>query len=139
MGHDSMPSVTIVDSDATNCLLLREICHVGGWNVAGTAHTLADGLALSARTRPDCLITDYQFGNGGARGETGLDLIVRAKSLIPRLFTIILTGWDINEIAARISDHQPDRILRKPVPPHLLMNLLESIQPRVDAVRAAAL
>ena len=52
-------SVAVVDSDYTNCLLLREICQAGAWDVTGYAHDAADGLSLVARTRPSFLITDY--------------------------------------------------------------------------------
>lgn len=134
MRDGTVPRVAVVDRDTTNCLLLREIAHAAAWDVAGSAHTVADGLALIARTRPDCLITDYKFD--GAR--TGLDLIASGRGLLPRLFTVMLTGWDINDIAAHVSAHQPDRILRKPVPPHMLMNLLQSVHSTVNIVRINA-
>lgn len=134
MRQGTVPSVVVVDRDPTNCLLLREICQASAWEVAGCAHDVQEGMELLARTRPSCLITDYKF-DGVA---TGLDLIVDAKRLQPGLFTVMLTGWDINDIAAHVTTHQPDRILRKPVPPHALMNLLEGIYGRIDVIRINA-
>ena len=138
MRTGTMPRVAVVDSDSTNCKLMREICHVGGWDVAGWANNVDEGLDIVARTGPACLITDYDFGSLGQPGGTGLDLIARAKSLKPDLFTIMITGWDINDVAAHVRKHQPDRILRKPVPPHLLMNLLKRIYTEVDVIRVRA-
>lgn len=129
-----MASIAVVDPDLTNCMLIREIATASGWAVAGFAQTTADGLALVARTRPRCLVTDYRFDGG----ETGLDLIARAKRLLPDLFTVILTGWDINDVAAHVSRHPPDRILRKPVAPHILMELLDGVHSRVEQVRIDA-
>lgn len=102
--------------------------------MAGFGHTTADGLALLERTKPRCLVTDYHFDGD----ETGLDLIARAKRLLPDLFTVILTGWDINDVAAHVGRHAPDRILRKPIPPHVLMELLDGVHTRVDQIRIQA-
>lgn len=127
-------SVALVDGDASNCQLLREICQSGGWDVAGCAHDASQGLALLAHTRPDWLITDFKL----AGEETGLHLIASAKRMLPQLFTMMLTGWDINDVAAHVTTHQPDRMLRKPMPPHRLMTLLEGIQARGGATRVPA-
>lgn len=124
----------MVDPDRMNCMLLREICHAEGWNVVGCAHAVPDGLTLLARGRPDYLITEYKFE---ARS-TGLDLIAQAKCLLPELFCVMLTAWDINDVAAHVTAHQPDRILRKPVPPHVLMDLLEGVDRRVQSIRVEA-
>ena len=61
----------MVDQDATNCMLLLEICQAGAWEVAGCAH-------------------------------------------------------------------QPDRILRKPVARHVLMELLDGISGRIEGIRIRA-
>ena len=131
MHRTTVPSIAVVDPDPTNCHLLREVCHAGGWFAAGCAHDVAEGMALLARTRPDCLILDYKF-SGSA---TGLDLLARAKPLLPNLFSVMLTGWDINDVAAHVTTHQPDRILRKPVPPHALITLLESVYGEAEGAR----
>ncbi|WP_375291961.1 response regulator [Qipengyuania sp.] len=138
MRSATKPSVVVVDSDPINCRLMREICLVAGWEPAGCAGNMEEGLALVAGARPECLITDYDFGNGGSCEGTGLDLIEKAKLNLPHLFTILATGWDINELAVRMQTQQPDRILRKPVPPHQLMKLLENVHGQVEVVRIRA-
>ena len=50
----------------------------------------------------------------------------------------MLTGWDINDVAANVATHQPDRMLRKPLPPHRLMELLDRIYPRIEEQRLFA-
>lgn len=127
MADRRIPSVALVDRDATACMLMREICLSSGWRVVGGVQDVNDAMMLLARERPDCLITGYRF-NGRA---SGLHLIHHARRLLPRLFTILYTGWDINDVAANIGTSQPDRILRKPMPPHLLVDLLDGVQSRV--------
>lgn len=134
MREGTVPSVAVVDRDASNCMLLREICLAGGWQVAGCAPDLREGMAMISRLRPDCLITEYKFDGQ----ESGLDLIAQAKALLPHLFTVMVTGWDINDVAAHVTAHQPDRILRKPVPPHTLMDLLETVHGRLRIIRIKA-
>lgn len=134
MRKEAVPTVAIVDPDRITCLLLREICLAGAWSVAGHAHDVHDGLALVAHTRPDYLITEYKFGDIA----TGLDLIAQAKRMLPAITTILLTGWNINDVAMHVTAHQPDRILRKPVPPHLLMDLLHGMAGRTEHIRIEA-
>lgn len=134
MRNASVPRLAIVDPDPTNCLLLREIGLASGWSVTGWADSVAEGLALVARVRPDCLITDFHYEGA----QTGLDLIARAKRIAPNLFTVILTGWNINDVATRVAGTPPDRILRKPVPPHFIMNMLDAITDKVPSIRINA-
>jgi len=134
MRERAMPKLAIVDPDTTNCMLLREIGLASGWSVTGHANSVADGFALIARNRPDCLITDYHFDTGA----TGLELIAQSKRIAPRLFTVILTGWDINDVATHVTSTPPDRILRKPIPPHFLMNLLDTIIAKPPIIRITA-
>ena len=133
MRTGTLPIVAVVDRDTTNCMLLREICQASAWRVAGCAESVEEGLALVVRTRPACLITEYKFDGA----ETGLDLIARAKRAVPGLITVLLTAWDINDVAAHVARHPPDRILRKPVPPHMLMDLLESVHGQIEGARVS--
>lgn len=134
MRQRSVPSVAVVDRDPMNCLLLREVCSLSAWHVVGCAHEPREGMALVARTRPDCLITDYKFEGP----MTGLHLIAQAKELMPKLYALVLTGWDIKEVAAQVTAFPPDRVLRKPVPPHELMNVLQAVQVRMNTIRINA-
>lgn len=44
----------------------------------------------------------------------------------------MLTGWDINDVATHVTVFQPDRILRKPVPTHFLIEMLEGVYGRLN-------
>lgn len=116
----------MADRDVGGRLLLREICQSCGWHVTGSSQTVSDAMTVIARTRPHCLITGYRFDGD----DTGLDLINQARRLSPGLFTMLYTGWDINDVAAQITVTTPDRILRKPMPPHRLVDLLTNLQSR---------
>lgn len=134
MPKGTVPTIAVVDPDGITCKLLREICLAGAWNVVGCTQDIQHGLAILSRTKPDYLITDYKFDGP----YTGLDLIAQAKIILPGLVAILLTGWDINNIAAHVGMHPPDRILRKPVPPHMLMDLLDGIHEKMDPIRIQA-
>lgn len=134
MHQGTVPTVVFVDPDRTNCKLLGEICVAGGWSVVGTAHDIHEAAAMIAQARPAYLITEYKFHDIA----TGLDLIAQAKRMLPGITTIMMTGWDINDVATHVTAHQPDRILRKPVPPHVLMDLLESLHGRVEVIKIDA-
>jgi len=125
MEKDAMDTrrLAIVEDDVTMAMFLEEVCHMAGWAHAGTACSMAGGLKILADQRPDCLVVDYKL-DGEA---TGIDLIAAAKGRYPALFTILLTAWDINDIATVIRGNQPDRILRKPVMAKTLVDVLGAV------------
>lgn len=117
------PTVAIVEGDEQMSYLLSEICRTAGYEVTGRAATAGPAIELINQRCPDCLILD--FGLGGRRN--GLELLIEARGIRPDIFSILVTAWDINDIAARIDLDvaRPDRILRKPVHPRVLIELLE--------------
>lgn len=116
-------TLAIVEDDVTMAMFLEEVCRMAGWTHVGTSGTMAGGLKILADERPDCLVVDYKL-DGDA---TGIDLIAAAKGRYPDLSTILLTAWDINDIATMIRGGQPDRILRKPVMAKTLVDVLSSV------------
>ena len=116
-------TVIVVDDDPINAMLLTEICNAADWNVSGCASSSQEAMDMLRQSSPRCMIIDYKLDGE----KTGLDLNYEVKSARPDLFTIMVTGWDINDIAANIEGPQPDRILRKPVPPNILMNMLDGL------------
>lgn len=116
------PRVAIVEDDEILAFMLEETCKSAGYKVVGRAANATDALQLLERDIPDFLILDFAL-----EGEhDGLELLDVVKATWPDLFTILVTGWDINDIAARLDGIQPDRILRKPVMPHSLLHLIET-------------
>ena len=138
------PKVAIVEDDGTMAYLLDEVCRTAGYEVVGRAASASDALEMLREQSPDYLILDFNLD--GQRN--GLEVLTAAKKQEPGLFSILITAWDINDIASRIGYAQPDRILRKPVMPQLLVELLKSAtaarqemaatEPASIAVRPAA-
>ncbi|MBY6219321.1 response regulator [Qipengyuania aquimaris] len=116
------PKVAIVEDDEILAFMLDETCKSAGCNVVGRAANAADAIKLLRDAPPDFLILDFALDGD----HDGLELLEAVKRSSPDMFTILVTGWDINDIAARLDGIQPDRILRKPVMPHVLTNLIET-------------
>lgn len=116
------PKVAIVEDDGAMAYLFSEICMAAGCEVVGMAASADEALEILAANPADYLILD--FGLNGERN--GLELLAVAKQAYPDLFTILITAWDINDIAARLGHARPDRIMRKPVHTHLLIELLQN-------------
>jgi CheY-like chemotaxis protein len=113
--------IAIVEDDAVMALLLEEVCRIGRHEVVGVALKARSALSLIERHRPDCLLLDFSLD-----GEIdGLELLERAVQIHRRLFSVMITAWDINDIAHRISAAQPDRLLRKPLLTETLIAILE--------------
>lgn len=128
MSAAAFRKVGIVEDDPTMAMFLEEVCRLAGWTPVGSAGSMAGGLEIIDFHRPECLILDFQL-DGEA---TGLDLIDAAKMNQPDLFTILITAWNINDLATMIGGRTaPDRILRKPVMAKTLAELLATIPPRV--------
>ena len=113
--------ICIVEDDLVMAWMLEEICRNAGHNVIGRAPTARSAMRFIELERPDCLLLDYNL----AGDHDGLELLEQAKRMLPWLFTILITGWDINDIAARMGAIPPDRILRKPVAPETLVTILD--------------
>ena len=105
-------------------MLLGEICAAAELECVGIASSAGEGIEMVATHEPDYLIVDFNLS--GQRN--GLELVEEAKRHHPNLFTIMITAWDINDIAGKIYLQQPDRILRKPVTPHVLIDLLRKVE-----------
>jgi len=115
-----MKTVAIVEHDAIMSLLLAEICRTSGYRIVGRASEPEAAMAMIERERPDYLLLEFNLGAQG----NGLELLERVKQRCPATFTIMITGWDINDIASRIHGAQPDRILRKPVHTDTLVRVM---------------
>ncbi len=116
------PKVAIVEDDEILAFMLDETCRSAGCHVVGRAANAHDALRLLRDAPPDFLILDFALD-----GEhDGLAVLEAVKQASPDMFTILVTGWDLNDIAARLDGIEPDRILRKPVMPHVLTNLIET-------------
>jgi DNA-binding NarL/FixJ family response regulator len=124
MSQGTHPTVVIVEDDPILSFMMGEMCRSAGFPVAGSAVSANEAMRLVEWEKPDFLILDFNLEGD----RNGLELISEAKERHPALSTILVTAWDINDIASRMEGEQPDRILRKPVLPHVLMEVIEHIQ-----------
>lgn len=114
--------VLIVEDDVIMAMFLEEVCKLSGAEHVGTANSVERALELALLHRPDSVVLDYRL-----EGHlTGLDLIAALRKHQPEIFTVLITAWDINAIAGLIRDHQPDRVLRKPVAMRTLLDVFDS-------------
>ncbi|MBX7533764.1 response regulator [Qipengyuania sp. 1XM1-15A] len=116
------PKVAIVEDDEILAFMLDETCKSAGCQVVGRAANARDALRLLRDAPPDFLILDFALDGD----HDGLEVLEAVKKASPDMFTILVTGWDLNDIAARLDGIEPDRILRKPVMPHVLTSLIET-------------
>lgn len=114
--------VAIVEPDPTMACLLAEACRTSGYEVVDCGREAYARIIELAR--PDFLLLEFDLGEQG----NGLDLIERVSGRVSSPFTIMITAWDINEIAGRIHGFQPDRILRKPVQIATIMNIMTDVK-----------
>ena len=124
MAQGSKPRIAIVEDDSILCFMMTEMCKSAGFEVVGCAGNGVAALDVVNRKRPDYLILDFNLD-----GEwNGLELIEKAKETAPGIGTVLVTAWDINDIASRMEGEQPNRILRKPVLPHILVEVIDHME-----------
>lgn len=75
-----------------------------------TAASAAEALEVLDKNRPQIMITDIQMN-----GMTGLELIEKAKNIIPELRVIVLTGYDNFEYARQSLRLQVQDFFLKPI------------------------
>jgi CheY-like chemotaxis protein len=125
--------IAIVEDDAVMALLLEEVCRIGRHEVVGVALKARSAISVIERHRPDCLLLDFSLD-----GEIdGLQLLERAVQIHRPLFSVMITAWDINDIAHRITAAQPDRLLRKPLRTETLIGILERQRQVLENPRSA--
>ena len=112
--------VAVVEDDAMLSLLLEEICHHAGHTVVGRAHSPAEGLALIREARPDCLLVDFQLNSE----VDGIEVLRQAREMFPDIYSVLISGWNDNEIEERVSEVRPNGVLRKPLKTDDLVTLL---------------
>ena len=121
MPIQSNAKVVIAEDDSVLSFMMDELCRSAGYDVVGCGATAAETIALVDRHEPDIVILDFNL-----KGDrNGLEVITEIKVRHPRVKTLLVTGWDINDIASRMNVDQPDRILRKPVLPNTLLSVME--------------
>ncbi|MAW90574.1 MAG: hypothetical protein CL575_12615 [Altererythrobacter sp.] len=128
MKVSSVPRIAIAEADRALAFMMAETFSAAGFHVIGCVRSAEDAIELVQSQRPDILVLEFDL-----EGESnGLELIAEIK--LRRLATrsILVTGWDINDIAARIEGVHPDRIVRKPFMPQKLVEVIEHVHHRAQ-------
>ncbi len=121
----------LVDDDETWARTQRRVLerHYDAVSVS-TTHTLQDALYALETGSPDCLICDYQLGDG-----TGLELLEAIRRDHPKLPFVLVTGQGDESVAsAAIREHVTDYVRKDELAsqPDLLATRVASV---VEAYR----
>lgn len=95
-----------------------------------TTHSLTETRQYLTTKTPDCLVCDYQLGDG-----TALELLPEIQESHPELPFILVTGWGSEEIASEVITDAVTEYVRKSTlrdQPTLLHHRIESA---VDSIR----
>jgi len=88
MGTGNRTSIYIVeDMPAMRDRLTELVVEIGGVDVVGSAATPADAIAGVLRSRPDCVLLDYQLDGG-----TGLEVLRAVHPQAPEIVFVVLTN-----------------------------------------------
>lgn len=105
-----------------------------GLSIVGTAVDGLEALEMTARHKPDIVLTDIRMP-----GLSGLDLIERLCSAQPATRCIILSGYDDFGYARRAIGLSVSDYLLKPIDPDLLLAALARAQQQILSARAGTL
>jgi len=95
--------------------------------VVGEAATMAAGIELAARLRPDVVIIDVSFPRG-----SGIDAIDALRSASPEAIIIVLTVHDIPEYRCAALRAGADDFVAKHAPFEVLLQAIRSAGARAD-------
>lgn len=88
MNAGNRTSIYIVeDLPAMRDRLAELVSEIGGVDVVGSAATPAEAIAGVLRSRPDCVLLDYQLEGG-----TGLDVLRAVHQQAPEIVFVVLTN-----------------------------------------------
>lgn len=129
-----MLKVIIADDELRVCQLVQMLANWDalGMEVSGTAANGLEALELVEHIHPDILITDIRMP-----GCHGLELIQRAKAILPHLEIVIISGYAHFEYAQSAIKHGVGDYLLKPIQKAELMATLQKLGDRCRARQAS--
>ena len=122
-----MLKVIIADDEARVCSLIKMLIDWEGLGLtlSGTAASGIEALELIEQCEPDILITDIRMP-----GCSGLELIEKAKQLLPQLEIIIISGYAHFEYAQNAIQYGVSNYLLKPINQQQLADTLHKLGAR---------
>ncbi|MFH1868630.1 MAG: response regulator [Candidatus Omnitrophota bacterium] len=114
----------IIDDEESLSASLKAFLSLKGYDVR-VAHNGEEGLEEAARFLPELLLLDLHL----VGGMTGTDTLKKAKSIIPGLKVVVLTGFgDEEEIASQCYSLGASKFLCKPLTATEIKNVLDEIK-----------
>lgn len=104
-----MKRILVVDDEAGYRNTLKVILTAEGYEVE-TAGSGRDAIEASPQSRPDVLIADWKLKDR----LSGLDVVRAIQATNPRLPTIIITGYSVDQLKAEARDIEDMQVLEKP-------------------------
>ena len=125
-----MLKVIIADDEARVCSLIKMLIDWEGLGLtlSGTAANGVEALELVEQCNPDILITDIRMP-----GCSGLELIEKAKRLLPQLEIVIISGYAHFEYARNAIQYDVSDYLLKPINQQQLDDTLRKLGERCRA------
>ena len=128
-----MINVVIADDEENVVKLIRTLVDWNAFNmrIVGVAHSGIDALELIRKLNADLLVTDIRMP-----GMDGLELIAKAKSLLPNLEVIIISGYRSSALAHRVTQYQVTDFILKPVKRERLCEALNKVRVSMESSHA---
>ena len=102
-----------------------------GFEICGMAADFEEAVALARSQHPDLMISDIMLGDD----KTGLDLVHQFSILLPRMRSILLTGYDSFSFARDAIGYTVKAYLLKPVKADELQQKVQEVCNELDKER----
>lgn len=127
--EEQLKVILVEDEDITLKNLIRIVdWDTLGYTVCGAAHDYEEAVAIARREQPDLMISDIMLNSGQ---KNGLDLVKLFSVLLPKMQSLILTGYDSFEFARNAIGYTVKAYLLKPLNVPLLTKHLLEIKEQV--------
>ncbi len=117
-----MARILIVDDEAGYRSTLQAILTAESYEVE-TAENGEDAIEASQRFCPDVLIADWKLKDR----LSGLEVARALRASNPRLATIIITGYSVEQLKAEARDMEDMRVLEKPFGADDLLGMIREL------------
>ena len=121
-GKSLLPKIALVDDEEELHVLLKDLADMGHLELADSCYSAAEALERLPALRPDAVIMDIRLPD-----LSGIDCMLRLKTLLPQLPVVILTGYPDSQNFFRSLMNGARGFLVKPVPPQELVSAIGQV------------
>lgn len=114
----SSPSILVLDDDVGICRILRQMLSLEAYEVRIT-QSVAEALAAIKEKAFDAYILDHRVRDG-----SGLDVAEQLRAMGSGAPIILISGYDLSEVAPRAEALRVFEIVQKPFSPDALSSAL---------------